>query len=393
MDACTGAKIYVRVKYLIAVHGPGFFLALQAAWLVSDQAAYPPPGSLYEIDLQHGSGIRPRIHMLCKGPVNPGLSTFVMEAGGGSPGISYAAIVDELAAAGRRACWYDRLGYGWSDTAPLYSTSNQEPSVLHKTLLAAGEAGPFIIAGHSAGGQIAQVFAGLHPILVSGVALLDAYNDVAIALQYSGSPRTEAVVLPSGRQIERPQLNTMNAALQSITDAVRAITPFGWARFITMKQDGMPYRSQINAAYGNNKEWHAQYAAVASAVHGSVIPGPDLLTDLAYNTSGGASVSLWHGVGWPNLSPRPVLLLPAESTLRPSMPVGCDVIQLPQDAVCQSKIAACVNRVCTYANLYVNYLSTLSSNISMKVMPGNHGFVTESFKETAAELLQKFAGV
>jgi hypothetical protein len=38
-----------------------------------------------------------------------------MEGGGGSPGVSYAPIVDALAAAGRRACWYDRLGYGWSD--------------------------------------------------------------------------------------------------------------------------------------------------------------------------------------------------------------------------------------------------------------------------------------
>jgi pimeloyl-ACP methyl ester carboxylesterase len=127
-----------------------------------------------------------------------------------------------------------------------------DPDVLHKTLLAAGEAGPFIIAGHSAGGQIAQVFAGLHPTLASGIALLDAYNDVAIALQYSGSSTNETVVLPSGRRITRPQLNTMNAALQSITDALRAITPFGWARFITMKQDGSPYRGQINAAYGES---------------------------------------------------------------------------------------------------------------------------------------------
>jgi hypothetical protein len=120
---------------------------------------------------------------------------------------------------------------------------------------------------------------------------------------------------------------------------------------------------------------------------------PDLLTDLAYNMSGGAPVSLWHGVGWPDLSPKPVLLLPAASTLQPSMPAGCDVTKLPQDAVCQGKVAACSDRICTYANLYVNYLSTLSSNISMRVMPGSHGFVTDSYKETATELLQKFAGV
>lgn len=69
---------------------------------------YPAPGKFYQIDLQDGSGYLPNIHMVCKGPTTPGLSTFILEAGGGAPGIEYAAIVDELAAAGRRACWYDR---------------------------------------------------------------------------------------------------------------------------------------------------------------------------------------------------------------------------------------------------------------------------------------------
>lgn len=57
----------------------------------------------------------PKLHIFCKGPKTAGKATIVMEGGGGSPGVSYAPIVDALAAAGRRACWYDRLGYGWSD--------------------------------------------------------------------------------------------------------------------------------------------------------------------------------------------------------------------------------------------------------------------------------------
>lgn len=56
--------------------------------------------------------VKPRLHIKCVGPNTPGLATFVFEAGGGSPGLSYAAAADALAAAGRRACWYDRLGYG-----------------------------------------------------------------------------------------------------------------------------------------------------------------------------------------------------------------------------------------------------------------------------------------
>jgi hypothetical protein len=48
-----------------------------------------------------------------------------MEGGGGSPGISYDPIVQALAAAGRRACWYDRLGYGWSDDSILPTTTDR----------------------------------------------------------------------------------------------------------------------------------------------------------------------------------------------------------------------------------------------------------------------------
>lgn len=39
------------------------------------------------------------------------------EGGAGSPGLTYAGVVDALAAAGRRACYYDRLGFGHSDEA------------------------------------------------------------------------------------------------------------------------------------------------------------------------------------------------------------------------------------------------------------------------------------
>jgi pimeloyl-ACP methyl ester carboxylesterase len=154
------------------------------------------------------------------------------------------------AAAAHRACWYDRLGYGWSGDAILYPTADQATVVLHNTLKAAGEAGPFIIAGHSAGGQLALAFAGYHPELVSGIALLDSYDDVAIALGYLGS-REVTVTLPSGRTIVRPALSQMNPALVSVVDIVRGITPLAWARFITMKSGGSyPYQAELNAMYG-----------------------------------------------------------------------------------------------------------------------------------------------
>jgi pimeloyl-ACP methyl ester carboxylesterase len=151
-----------------------------------------------------------------------------------------------------RACWYDRLGYGWSNDAFLYPTADQAAVVLRNTLQAAGEAGPFIVAGHSAGGQLALAFAGYHPELVSGIALLDSYDDVAIALGYLGSKEV-TLSLPSGRNIVRPQLSQMNPALVGVIDIVRGITPLAWARFITMHTGGgYPYQGRLNAMYGES---------------------------------------------------------------------------------------------------------------------------------------------
>lgn len=44
-------------------------------------------------------------------------------------GYVLAGIADGLAAAGRRACWYDRLGYGWSDDAFKPTTTDRVRAV------------------------------------------------------------------------------------------------------------------------------------------------------------------------------------------------------------------------------------------------------------------------
>jgi hypothetical protein len=146
------------------------------------------------------------------------------------------------------------------------------------------------------------------------------------------------------------------------------------------------------AAAGNNKEWHAQWVAVASAVHG-VTSDSDQLADLAYKLSNGTVSNLFHSTAWPDFSPRPMLLLPAEKTLAPGLPESCDVFDLPSNTACQEQVAACEEKICVYPSLYVKYLQTLSSNTSMTVMPGGHEFPWAAYKETAAALLAKFAGI
>lgn len=59
----------------------------------------------------------PKMHIMCRGNKTPGLSTLVVEPQTGLPGIFYDGLVQQLAQGGRRACWYDRLGLGWSADA------------------------------------------------------------------------------------------------------------------------------------------------------------------------------------------------------------------------------------------------------------------------------------
>lgn len=141
---------------------------------------------------------------------------------------------------------------------------------------------------------------------------------------------------------------------------------------------------------GNNKEWQTQWVLREAAVKG-VAATSDVLSDLAYNQSGRSN--LWHGTAWPDFTPKPVLLLPAEKTLAPGVPPGCDVSALAANVTYQAQVLACADKACTYPNLYVKYLTTLSTNVSMQVMSGDNGHPTSSYKTAAAALLQKFAGV
>jgi len=75
------------------------------------------------------------------------------------------------------------LSYGYSDTAVSPTTPRRTPLALAALLTAAGERPPFIIAGHSAGGDMAIQFAALYKENVAGLVLMDAYTEAAITLE------------------------------------------------------------------------------------------------------------------------------------------------------------------------------------------------------------------
>ena len=126
---------------------------------------FPMPGRLIDVGGH-------RLHIDCTGTGSP---TVVLEPGLGEPSPAMAWITAGVTPS-TRVCVYDRAGRGWSDSAGSALDGVQTATDLHTLLERAGERGPFVLAGHSAGGIYVLNFARLFPDEVAGVVLLDSMH-------------------------------------------------------------------------------------------------------------------------------------------------------------------------------------------------------------------------
>lgn len=184
---------------------------------------YPPPGRLVDI------GGR-RLQLDCRGT---GAPTVVLVSGldtGGS--LAWSAVHDALARTAR-TCAYSRAGIMWSDPDPAF-TPKHVADDLAALLQHAGEAGPFVLVGHSLGGPFSMLVAQHHPALVAGVVFVDASHPDQIA-------RFEQIGMPA----ELPGLALYRRAA--------TLNWTGLVRFHMGKASPMPGESaalaQIRAAY------------------------------------------------------------------------------------------------------------------------------------------------
>ena len=102
---------------------------------------YPTPGNFYSVNGY-------RMHLYCTGSGSP---TVVLEGGRGADWIYWQKVQPELAKT-TRVCSYDRAGLGWSDPQPGARDAINIATQLHALLQQAGETGPLIVLGASAGG-------------------------------------------------------------------------------------------------------------------------------------------------------------------------------------------------------------------------------------------------
>ncbi len=133
-----------------------------------ERAQFTPLGSLVSVNGR-------QMHLYCLGEASPNQPTVILEAGGGENLYTFYNIQQQISQFAR-VCAYDRAGLGWSEPVPGARSAVTIADELYALLQAAGEAEPYVLAGHSFGGLIMRIFAARHPQATAGLLLIDSTN-------------------------------------------------------------------------------------------------------------------------------------------------------------------------------------------------------------------------
>jgi len=111
------------------------------------------------------------LNISCAGQGKP--SVIFESGGGGYGGYGWRFVQSEIAKT-TTACWYDRAGEGWSDPAPGPRSSTTITTDLHDLLQRTPVPSPYVLVGHSIGGEYIRIFTARFPSEVAGVVLVDS---------------------------------------------------------------------------------------------------------------------------------------------------------------------------------------------------------------------------
>lgn len=195
----------------------------QAVETVLEEGEFPPPGKMVD-----AGGFL--LHINCVGEGSP---TVLFENGSGNASTIWNKVVPEVSKL-TRTCTYDRAGIGWSRISPHPRDFDQVNKELNDLLTNAGEAGPFILAGHSLGGIYVQNFVNRYPDKVAGVMLIDSTHPEQFVRGIDGGK------------------------LVWILRIVKVTSPVGIIRLVTnLTSDNSPESLQSNAIQNTTKHHFA----------------------------------------------------------------------------------------------------------------------------------------
>jgi pimeloyl-ACP methyl ester carboxylesterase len=157
--------IILSLLVLLALAGALYELSAESA----DRRRFPPPGQTVRAD---GA----RLHLLAQGERRPGLPVVVLESDQGQGTLAWHTLQPQIAGFARVVA-YDRAGLGWSAPTNPPRTPERMVAELHAALQAAGEEGPYVIAGHGMGATLARLFAASYPQDTAALVLVDPAHE------------------------------------------------------------------------------------------------------------------------------------------------------------------------------------------------------------------------
>src|SRR6266550_7145102 len=193
----NNSRLYLVIKTAISFRACVLFLVVTLINFFQVVVAAAAEGSNSGGLVDIGGGRK--IYLKCQGTGSPA----VVLVGGRMASADDWSVADKSAPAVfpqvakfTRVCAYDRPGTpvgekpSRSDPVPQPTTAGTAVADLHSLLIAAGEAGPYVLVGHSYGGLIVRLYASTHPKEVSGLVLIDALSE---GLQDAETPQQWAI--------------------------------------------------------------------------------------------------------------------------------------------------------------------------------------------------------
>jgi len=168
--------------------------ALAATVAVFAQA--PGPAAPGKLQMMPWGG---RLHIRCAGTGSPAI---VIETGFQDFSFTWAEVQRKLAGI-TKVCVYDRAGYAWSDAGPEPRTLAQLNLELRELLRRQKVKPPYVLVGHSFGGNVVRSYAQIHPNEVAGVVLVDAVHPEQ-QISMGGGKTARLFELARGRTIPAP---------------------------------------------------------------------------------------------------------------------------------------------------------------------------------------------
>jgi pimeloyl-ACP methyl ester carboxylesterase len=162
----VGANKYFR-PMLLSMLVSSSALAVGKDATIVDDPAYTHAQRLVEVEPGR------KLNLYCTGKGSP---TVVFDSGVTGESVGWA-LVQPVIAARTRACSYDRAGVGFSDPGTRTGSSANIVDDLHRLLIAASIAPPYILVGHSYGGMNVRLYKDMYPSEVVGMVLIDPVHE------------------------------------------------------------------------------------------------------------------------------------------------------------------------------------------------------------------------